>query len=371
MLVIAVLFWKRIAVELHLHRLRREASYFGSVLEGPRDTLAWKALELYADEPDGARALSERFAAGAIEIVSRPRLATRQRRPFEEIGFGVLGFGLASDRWRLWWSDQQHGSSGDSKYSAKGPDSVDGLHLIRIHEVLRGSRVVRAGACGAVERNGALFRLFPRDEAFLLTGSKRLHAGMDEHEDLIWVISRGTALPGEVKIPLCVLPPFLEASRTMSNGEEFLGAARETLRLPGVDADNPAPGLIERLLDAPFDCQHRSDAHPWTRTRRRHAFWEFIHPAARSLGDLGPAVLPALTESLTAGWPTETVQRALSVYQEIGEPSLPHLESLLKVIKGPAWRAALDAQRSIQRSLRPDSPAEEGRGSPTALRPTR
>jgi hypothetical protein len=302
----------------------------------------------------------ERFVAGAIEDVFRPG---RGLPHFDDISFGALGFGLASDGWRVWCTHQQQ-SGFDSKYCTRNPDGVDPLHLVRIHELLRGSRAVRAGACSAVTYDGAKLRLFLKDDAFLLTGFRPIHGDEYEHEDLVWVISRSIALPGKVNIASCILPPLVEATRTMTKGEQFFEAARETLCLLEVDPDNPVPGLIQWLQSASLDCNHSLDVHPWKQTRRAHAFWKFIHPAARSLSDMGPSVLPALGESLKKGWTPESVQRALSVYQEIGEPSLPYLEVLLKETTGTVWEASLNAKLSIQRSLRPDYPAEKTRAAP-------
>jgi len=348
----AAFSWEAIVLEYHLVRLRREAPYRTQLLGGPREGLAWEALERYADTPTGAGALSGMFLDDAVAQFGAYRSRNRDAFRLADLDFGTLGFAAANRSRRLWFVGQQH--SGDSLYDREHPrGDAENWILVRIHGLLRRSKAVQAGACPAVERDGAVIRLFRGDRAFDLTGLGAVYGKLPSAEDPVWTVRRANLNPGEARVSPCVLPPALTALYTRSGGAEVLQAARDVLRLLNVDPDHPIPGLIECVQNARRGCTHEPGSHAWAPSRHEHAAWRVIHPAARGLSDLGPSVLPALTEALLGSWPIDSAEAVLSVYQELGEAALPYLETLLKTTRGHVWDAALLAKLAIQRRLRP------------------
>ncbi len=86
--VLGFIYWKELAAQYHLYKLRSNADYFSEILEEPEGTPQRKAVRAFLRSDEGKEALFRQYAEVVLKVFS-----DSQQRGFDYLAPAIEGLG--------------------------------------------------------------------------------------------------------------------------------------------------------------------------------------------------------------------------------------------------------------------------------------
>ena len=329
--VLGFVYWKDIVVQYHLYVLRNDPDYLVELIEEPEGTPEHKALSVFVGSPQGNSRLCELYASKLLQfLASRPASISRS---WSLASYGTVILGYRDNNtgrpWRVWY--RGGGGGGDGIYS--------NAQLLGIYRLFEKVGVSKFNEFRLPDYATLRLTVLPGDKAFLVSGMTR-DGGSFPDKTEVWLLIRKDPAVGEVdSVSPCVLPLLFRALQ--DKDAKVRSLANRTLVGAGHDLENPAPRLVYMLGDPLVNCHHRD--HPWL----RH------DPVAQALGEIGPAVLPALVEELQEQTGRSRSRYTLSqAFRAVGLPAVPALTEAAKSSNSLALKVVRQARDGIRKDYR-------------------